>query len=84
MNISLACLLNLRYQWENIVENFKFPDEENYNGTLNNLAWFLKDGHKSNSLRPGFDNAIHLSEQIIKECRHGSKKPRKRVTMGTS
>lgn len=84
MNISLASLLNLRTQWEHEVENFKFPDEENYNGTLNNLAWFLKHGYKSNSLRPGFDNAIYLSEQIIKECRHGNKKPRKRVTVGTS
>lgn len=54
--------LNLRSQWEDIVKDFKLPI---YSGTTYGLNWFLKNGHGSNSLRPGYDRAREIAQHII-------------------
>lgn len=57
-------ILNKRGQWEWIASDFKLP-QERYQGTINNLQWFIKYGHKSNSLRKGFQEAKDLAREIV-------------------
>ena len=62
--------LNKRYLWEEIVAKFNLP-EEREQGTINNLKWFVKNGHKANSLRNGFKDAKELAEEILEELKNG-------------
>lgn len=54
--------INLRNEWEEIVRDFKLPM---YFGTIHGLKWFLKNGHGSNSLRPGYERAREIAEHIL-------------------
>lgn len=56
-------LLNLRYEWEEIVRDYKFVGKE---GTLDNLELFVHNGHKGNRFRAGFDRAAELAIIILK------------------
>ena len=64
--------LNLRSDFEEITRNF------NMNGhggsDINTLEWFVENGHRSNSLRNGFDDAKQLAEKIIAEESEWQKK----------
>jgi hypothetical protein len=62
--------LNKRYQWEEMVSKFNLPDEHR-EGTINSLKWFVKNGHKANSLRNGFKNAKELDQEILEEIKNG-------------
>lgn len=63
-NKSLPELLSLRSQWETIVEDFKLQD---YNGTVDNLKWFVKYGIRSNRFRPSFEEALKIAKIITDE-----------------
>ena len=65
-------LLNHRSEFENIVSTLKVPD--NFGSSINNLKWFVENGHRSNSLRNGFDDAKQLAEKIIAEETEWQKK----------
>ena len=61
-------LLNYRTQFEEITSDFKL----NYTGSsINTLKWFVENGHKSNSLRDGYQKAYELAEAIITEYENG-------------
>ena len=34
---------------------------------INSLKWFVENGHKSNSLRNGFNDAMEIAEKILTE-----------------
>ena len=68
MNRDIFQLLNKRSAWEWIVCDYKLP-KERYDGTINNLQWFIKYGHRSNSLRKGFGEARTLAEEILNEVK---------------
>ena len=34
---------------------------------INSLQWFVENGHKSNSLRNGFNDAMEIAEKILTE-----------------
>lgn len=61
--LSVFELLSLRYEWEEIVMNFKFT---NKNGTIDNLKAFLENGYKGNRFRPGYDRALDIAQKILK------------------
>lgn len=63
---SLAELLNLRYQWEELVNSYKINDT---NGTISNLEWFTKYGMRSNRFRPNFEDAMNIAKEIINEVK---------------
>tara|TARA_B100000029_G_C17322039_1_gene868495 strand:+ start:229 stop:390 length:162 start_codon:yes stop_codon:yes gene_type:complete len=46
--------------------------------SINILEWFVKDGHKSNSLRKNYDRAKEIATIILGEVNDGSKKVTKR------
>ena len=64
--------LNLRSDFEEITRNF------NMNGhggsDINTLEWFVENGHRSNSLRNGFNDALEIAEKIITEHNRWQKK----------
>lgn len=57
-------ILNLRTQFEEITEEFKL---EKYGSDINTLNWFVENGHKSNSLRDGFNDAYVIAQIILAE-----------------
>ena len=57
-------ILNLRTQFEEITEEFKL---EKYGSDINTLNWFVENGHKSNSLRDGFNDAYVIAQIILTE-----------------
>jgi hypothetical protein len=61
-------LLNYRTQFEEITSDFKLD----YSGSsINTLKWFVENGHKSNSLRNGYQKAYEIAEAIITEYENG-------------
>ena len=67
-------LLNHRSEFENIVSTLKVPD--NFGSSINNLKWFVENGHRSNSLRNGFEDAKNIAKIIITEETEWQKKQR--------
>ena len=62
-------LLNLRTEFEDIISDYKI--EEKYAGSdINSLYWFIENGHKSNSLRNGFDDAKKIAQEILTEYKN--------------
>ena len=66
-------LLNLRTRFEEVTEDFKL---EHYGSDINTLKWFVESGHKSNSLRNGYQEAYEIAEAIITEYENGTKNTR--------
>ena len=64
INKSLPELLTLRSEWESIVVDFKLQD---YNGTIDNLKWFVKYGVRSYRFRPNFEQALSIAKTITDE-----------------
>jgi hypothetical protein len=61
-------LLNLRTRFEETTEDFKL---EQRGSDINTLKWFVENGHKSNSLRNGYQKALEIAEAIITEYENG-------------
>ncbi len=66
-------LLNLRTEFEEYTNSYTIP---NKGSCINKLKWFVENGHRSNSLRNGFDNAKQIAEKIITEETEWQKKQR--------
>ena len=64
MTISLAEMLRIRYEYEELVSQKEFV-LPNYNGTINNLEWFLENGATNNTHNPYLDEAVNLAEMLI-------------------
>jgi hypothetical protein len=54
-------LFNLRSEYESLVDGFKLPSKES---DINSVNWFVENGHSSNSLRYGFDDALQVAIKI--------------------
>jgi len=69
---SLAELIMLRHEFELITSNYNMPEGSD----INTLEWFIENGHRSNSLRNGFDDAKAIAITIITEHNEWLKKKR--------
>ena len=72
--MSLMQLLNLRSEFEGLTQNFFLSVDPWPGSCINTLKWFVEHGHRSNSLRNGFDDAKQLAEKIIAEETEWQKK----------
>jgi len=61
---SIAELLSLRYQYENLIENLEIPSDKK-NGHINNLIWFRNNGYIKNRFRKGYDESVHICNTIL-------------------
>ena len=73
--MSLASYLTLRSEYEDIVHDYKVPEEIKV-GLEESFKWFDKYGYKSNSLRSNFSRAkdicrLLLGELTVKETTKG-------------
>jgi len=71
---STAELLMLRFEFEQLTSGYNMPDGSN----INTLEWFIENGHRSNSLRNGFDDAMKLAITIVTEHKEWLKTTRNR------
>jgi hypothetical protein len=62
-------VLRLRSEFEDITQHFNMPQGSD----IDTISWFLENGHRSNSLRNGFDDAKEIA-QTIKEYYDGCPK----------
>ena len=65
--MSLMQLLNLRADFEGLTQNFFLSVDPWPGSCINTLKWFVEHGHRSNSLRNGFEDAKQIAVAIIKE-----------------
>ena len=73
----LTELLLIRSEFEFITKTYNMPEGSN----IDNIEWFIENGHRSNSLRKGFDTALNLAKRI-KEFSDGcTKETRKRKSV---
>jgi len=57
-------ILNLRYQWEELVKDMVLPSKGK-EGTIDNIKWFITSGAKGNRFRKGYDEALNIANQIV-------------------
>ena len=74
---SLAQLLTLRDEFEQLTQGFSMPEGSD----INTLEWFVENGHRSNSLRNGFDNAKQIAITILTEHKQWQKKQKPSMQM---
>ena len=58
--MQLTQVIQLRNDFELITKDYNMPD----GSAIDTIEWFLENGHRSNSLRKGFDDALTLAKKI--------------------
>ena len=56
-------ILRLRSDFEELTKGFNMTEGSD----INTLEWFIENGHRSNSLRNGFDDAKQIAIKILTE-----------------
>ena len=64
--MSLASYLTLRSEYEDIVDDFRIPQEFKI-GLEESFSWFYKYGYRSNSLRKDFNRAKDICKILLGE-----------------
>ena len=59
-DLSLTQIIKLRSDFEELTSGYNMAEGSD----INTINWFLKDGHRSNSLRNGFKEAKELAKKI--------------------
>jgi hypothetical protein len=71
-------ILKLRFDFEELTDGFQMP-EGTEGSDINTLEWFVENGHRSNSLRNGFNDAYVIAQTIITEYHNGGIKIREEI-----
>ena len=64
LNNNIANLLMLRSEFEEITSGFNVSVS---GSDINSLEWFVENGHRSNSLRNGYERAKEIATIIVGE-----------------
>ena len=64
--LKITDVLNLRTEFEEVTSDFRFPDEIS-GSNIYTLEWFVENGHRSNSLRSGYDRAKEIATIIVED-----------------
>ena len=73
-DLSLTQIIKLRSDFEELTNGYNMAEGSD----INTINWFLKDGHRSNSLRNGFKEAKELAKKIKEYSDGCTKKTRGR------
>lgn len=57
-------LLNLRFQWEEIVRDYKMDDKRKV-GIIDNLQWYIDNGATGNRFRSGYKESCEIAKEIL-------------------
>ncbi len=71
--MQISELLRLRFDFEQLTCGFNMPEGSD----INTLEWFVENGHRSNSLRNGFDDAKQIAITILTEHNKWQKKQKR-------
>ena len=74
IDLSLTQIIKLRSDFEELTNGYSMPEGSD----INTINWFLKDGHRSNSLRNGFKEAKEIAKKIKEYSDGCTKKTRSR------
>ena len=70
--MNIAEILMMRFEFEELTSGYNLAVD---GSSINSLEWFVENGHRSNSLRNGFDDAMKLAKTILAEAKkYGSTK----------
>ena len=58
--MKLTEAIQLRSEFEFITKGYNIPQGSD----IDTIEWFIENGHRSNSLRKGFDTALNLAKRI--------------------
>ena len=72
--MQLTQVIQLRNDFELITKDYNMPE----GSAIDTIEWFLENGHRSNSLRNGFADAMKIARRIKEYYYGSSKKTRKR------
>ena len=61
MPIGLTQIIQLRFEFEEITRSYNM---EVSGSDINTIEWFIENGHRSNSLRNGFNDALNIAKKI--------------------
>jgi len=75
--LQLTEVLQLRNEFEFITKDYNMPQGSD----IDNIEWFLENGHRSNSLRNGFKEAKNIAEKIKEYADGCTKEIRKRKSV---
>ena len=70
MPIGLTQIIQLRFEFEEITRGYNM---EVSGSNINTIEWFIENGHRSNSLRDGFNDALKIAKKI-KEFYNGRRR----------
>ena len=70
MPIGLTRIIQLRFEFEEITKGYNM---EVSGSDINSIEWFIENGHRSNSLRNGFNDALTIAK-VIKEFYDGRRR----------
>ena len=76
-DLSLTQIIKLRSDFEELTNGYNMPEGSD----INTINWFLKDGHRSNSLRNGFKDAQEIAKKIKEFADGCTKETRKRKSV---
>ncbi len=79
--MSVATYLTLRSEYEDIVYDFKLPEDVK-TGLKESFEWFYKYGYRSNSLRNNFHRAKDICKILLGELDGKETTERKHVGTG--
>jgi len=68
----VAEILNLRYNFEELLRNFDIPEDKR-SSDINSLEWFKRYGNRKNRFRDGYKEAIDICTKILEVHRQGFK-----------
>lgn len=68
--MSIGEILRLRFEFEELTYGYNMPE----GSSINTLEWFVENGHRSNSLRNGFNDAKKIAQAILTEQKEWLKK----------
>ena len=73
----LTEVLLLRSEFEFTTKTYNMPEGSD----IDTIEWFIENGHRSNSLRKGFDTALNLAKRIkeFSDCCTKKTRTRKQV-----
>lgn len=58
--MNLIEILNKRFEFEEITKSYNAEQ----GSSIDSIEWFIENGHRSNSLRNGFDDALNIAKEI--------------------
>ena len=69
MKQSVAEVLSLRYQYEELLRSFDVPENKRH-GHINSLEWFKKYGNRKNRFRDGYQEALDICHKILRGAKN--------------